>query len=54
MSSELFDILNNQENKELFKVRGREITNIIFDIITIGKPMVCIKGDYLAMGIINL
>ena len=26
MSSELFDILNNQENKELFKVRGREIT----------------------------
>lgn len=26
MSSELFDILNNQENKELFKIRGREIT----------------------------
>ena len=26
MSSDLFDILNNQENKELFKVRGREIT----------------------------
>lgn len=26
MSSELFDILNNQENKELFKVKGREIT----------------------------
>lgn len=26
MSSELFDILNNQENKELFNVRGRVIT----------------------------
>lgn len=26
MSSELFDILNDQGNKELFKVKGREIT----------------------------